>query len=141
MLRMRLQKGVAAVEFGFFLAFLVPLAFGATELGRALYQYNTLVKATRDGARVLASGVAAEKLNEARCVTIYGNPDCTGNALLLGLDDPNRFQYQVDQTRTHGTMSIKVASVTINGYPFQSIVPYVISGFTFGPITTVMRQS
>ena len=46
------QQGVAAVEFAILLTFvLVPIVFGITEFGRALYYYNTLVKATREIGR------------------------------------------------------------------------------------------
>lgn len=134
------HRGVAAVEFAFLLLFLIPIAFGATEFGRALYQYNTLVKATRDGARVLASGVGAEKLAEARCVTLYGNPSCSGALLLDDLDTAGLFTAEYGKTLTHGTMTITTATVTINGYPFQSMVPNVIKNITFGPISTTMRQ-
>lgn len=138
----RTQKGVAAVEFGLFLVFLLPVAFGATELGRALYQYNTLVKATRDGARVLALGAGAEKLAEARCVTIYGDPTCAADKPLLeGLDASGIYSAAYDQPVTYDSMTIKVARVTINGYKFVSMVPYVIKDITFGAVSTSMRQS
>eukprot|EP01034_Spumella_vulgaris_P030830 gene30830-38109_t len=32
---------------------LVPLTLGVTELGRAMYEYNSLAKATRDAARYM----------------------------------------------------------------------------------------
>ena len=51
----RKQQGAAAVELGFLLIPLVLLAFGVSEYGRAVYQYNTLVKASRDAARYLSA--------------------------------------------------------------------------------------
>jgi Flp pilus assembly protein TadG len=48
------QRGVVAVEMALILPVMLILVFGITELGRALYQYNSLVKATRGAVRYLA---------------------------------------------------------------------------------------
>jgi hypothetical protein len=47
-------KGVAMVEFAIVLPLLLMLLFGITELGRALYQQNSLYKAVESGARYLS---------------------------------------------------------------------------------------
>jgi len=49
-----LSRGAAIVEFAIVLPVLLILLFGITELGRALYQQNTLYKAVQNGARYLA---------------------------------------------------------------------------------------
>ncbi|MES2299561.1 MAG: TadE family protein [Pseudomonadota bacterium] len=136
----KLHSGVAAIEFALLLVVLVPIAFGTTELGRAFFQYNTLVKAVRDGARVLSSASGGANLAEARCVTLYGNPLCSGELLLPKLDEAGLFSAAYDQPRAAGAVNITVASVTINGYHFVSLVPYVIPDITFGPISATMRQ-
>lgn len=133
-----IQQGAAAIEFALLLVILIPLAFGITELGRAFYQYNTLVKATRDGARVLAAG-GSTNVGKARCLTVYGTPDCTGEPLLKGLTT-GLVQVAYDQQATNGAVTIKVASVTIDKFEFTSLVPYVIDDITFGPVSTTMRQ-
>lgn len=51
---LKTQRGVAAVEFGILLIPLVLLAFGITEYGRAMYQYNALGKSVRSAARYLS---------------------------------------------------------------------------------------
>lgn len=51
------QLGVAAVEFVITLPVLLFLLFVAAEMGRLLYQYNTLTKSVEDGARFLATNV------------------------------------------------------------------------------------
>lgn len=48
------QKGVAAVEMALIVLPLLVVCFGITELGRALYLYNGLVKASRNAARYLS---------------------------------------------------------------------------------------
>ncbi len=42
------MRGVAAVEFALVLIPLIVLATGVAEFGRAIYQYETLTKATRN---------------------------------------------------------------------------------------------
>ena len=51
------QSGLAAVEFAIVLPVIVLIAFAMTELGRGLYQYNTLSKAVHAAARFLADDV------------------------------------------------------------------------------------
>lgn len=88
------------VEFAFVLPLLLMLLFGITELGRALYQQNTLYKAVESGARYLArvNGL----LDKTTCATdpdnwaswegnaknliIYGNITGTGTPLLPNLN-------------------------------------------------------
>lgn len=57
--RNRRQQGIAAVEFTIALPLLLLLMFTSVEVGRFLYQYNTLTKAVEGGARYLASQVRA----------------------------------------------------------------------------------
>jgi hypothetical protein len=139
MSRIYLQRGVAAIEFALMLVIMIPLAFGITEFGRAFYQYNTLVKATRDGARVLAAGGSA-KATEARCLTVYGTPDCSGSKLLEGLS-LSLVQTTLNQDAIEGGHAIKIATVSIVGYEFDSLVPMVVSDMRFGSVSTTMRQN
>ncbi|SIT65633.1 TadE-like protein [Ectothiorhodosinus mongolicus] len=48
------QSGAAMVEFALVLIPLLLIVFGITELGRALYQQNSLVKSVHAGARYIA---------------------------------------------------------------------------------------
>lgn len=79
------QQGVAAVELAIVLIPLCILCFGITELGRALYQYNGLVKAGRGAVRYLSqqslasppSGETAEGIRlKARSLALCGEFDC-----------------------------------------------------------------
>jgi len=49
------QRGLAAVEMTLVLPVLLLLFLTTAEVGRMLYQYNTLTKAQRDGIRLLAT--------------------------------------------------------------------------------------
>ena len=48
------QRGAAMVEFALILPVLIVLVFGITELGRAIYQQNSLSKSVASGVRFLA---------------------------------------------------------------------------------------
>lgn len=142
------QRGVAAVELAILLIPLVLLAFGITEFGRAIYQYNALAKATRDAVRFLsAQGPGdAGAIATARCLAVYGSrTTCSGTPLTPALttamvnicDSSNCPSHQNQAT---GSGVINLVTVTITAYPFTSLVPFVMPNITFGPISTTMRQ-
>ena len=69
------QKGVAALELAIAVPVLLLLLLASAELGRAFYQYNTLTKSVRDGARYLsenslgAVGFLSVSLPLGECLT------------------------------------------------------------------------
>lgn len=85
------MRGVAAVEFAIVLIPMILLATGVAEFGRAIYQYETLTKATRDAARYLSLYLPATDssypLAQAQCLVVYGSTSCgvAGTELLPGL--------------------------------------------------------
>ena len=83
------QKGVAAVELALLLIPLTTLVFGITEFGRAIYQYNTIAKGTRDAARYLTQTTPGNGASRAaaRCLVVFGNRACSGAPLVTGMDD------------------------------------------------------
>lgn len=149
------QKGVAAIEFAILLPLLLMIAFGITEFGRALYQYNTLVKATRDAARyVMTQNPGGVADPAAKCLAVYGNTSCTGTALVPGLtvEAVTVCDWQRDYASEGATCPnhhqqgtapvVNLVTVTINHYRFQSFVPFVtadLASFAFGPISTTMK--
>lgn len=146
----RWMKGVAAVEFGILLIPLVTLAFGVTEFGRAIYTYNTLLKSTRDAARYLTSQTPGDP-NEhavAKCMAVFGNPNCTAPALATGLTtsmietcDRVIACNGVTTTLTPpGSGTVNLVVVRITGYQFDPIVTYVMQqSITFNNIAASMR--
>lgn len=159
--RIHSQRGVAAVEMAIFLIPMLVLCFGITELGRALYQYNGLVKATRGAVRYLSQqslatppeGEDADSIRlKARSLALCGAFDCGGKPALvpnltltmISVCDP------VSCASTHanvptGEGTTSLVTVTIGaadtGYDFTSIVPWVIPSITFGPISVTMASS
>ncbi|GLC91559.1 hypothetical protein Tamer19_09670 [Cupriavidus sp. TA19] len=159
----RRQRGVAAVEFGILLAPMVLMAMGVAEFGRAIYQYDTLTKATRSATRYLSQFSPDDvtyPTAAAKCLAAYGNSSCTGQPLAPGLstskvvicdrvDASGCPGYTFANVSTYdnaagtgtpaGTVNLVAVRITGFGYtPLQSFIN--VSGLTFGDITTVMRQ-
>src|SRR5713101_7092567 len=84
------ERGIQLVELAIVLPIFI-LLFGATaEFGRYFYEYTTLAKAARVGARYLAT--AAVKTTEdanAKNIVVFGNTAGTGTPILTGLDVSN----------------------------------------------------
>lgn len=136
---------------------LMTLGFGLTELGRALYQYDTLAKAARAAARYLSvyESSLTSVQDEARNVAVCGAPSCAGlSPVLPGLTTANvnvsvaaaaapNFSPQLLNIQT-GDGALSMVSVTIgppaNAYQFVSLVPFVIPSIAFGPISVTMPQ-
>lgn len=148
--RSRRLRGVAAVELGFLVIPLALLTFGIAEYGRAMVQYNTLAKAVRDATRHLSQHAAgdSEEIATATCLAVHGNPSCTGPALVPGLT-PAMVQVcdavscaDTHQNQATGLGVINLVTVSIEGAPFQTVVPFVVpdSFQSFGTIRVTMRQ-
>jgi Flp pilus assembly protein TadG len=108
------------------------LLFGATaEFGRYFYEYTTLAKSARVGARYLAT--AAVKSTEdtaAKNIVVYGNSAGTGNPVLSGLSTAN-----VTITRSGGVPVLpQTVSVQITGFKHQPV-------FDLGVITNTPTLS
>ena len=141
------QRGVAAVEFGLLLIPLVLMAFGTTELGRAIYSYNTLDKTVRDAARHLSQHGPGDATiaAEARCLAVYGVDDCTGTAVAPGLT--TGMVTICDATlcpashanQPTGLGSVNLVTVGIQGYAYVSLVQFVVPNMTFNNISTTLR--
>lgn len=164
----RHQTGAVAVEFGLLLPVLLILFGGMVEMGHALYEYDTLTKASRNGARYLSEYSPSDPtypIGAAKCLTVYGTTDCSGTVLAPNLSTANVVicdrsnptdancqdlaygNYTVyDTTDNNGATgssvgTINLVAVKIVNYqytPIQAILD--VTGLVFGNITTVMRQ-
>lgn len=126
------QRGVATIEFAVCVPVLLLLMLATAELGRAMYQYNTLIKSVRDGARYAASAATSSQ----RIVTITppvrtatlnlvvtGNVGGTGTPLLPGLTANNVTLTDI------GNGFIAVSAT----YTFTPILGGTLPTFGFGP--------
>ncbi len=157
----RKQKGVAAVELAFILPLMLVLCFGITELGRALYPYNGLVKATRGAARYLSqqslasppSGETADSIRlKARSLALCGADSCSGQPPLvanltmsmISVCDPVACPATHSNVPTgQGTTSLVSVIVGDPGTPFgfTSLVAWAVPSMNFGPIRITMASS
>jgi len=135
------------VELGILMIPLTVLAFGITEYGRAIFQYNTIVKGARDATRYLSQyGPGdATQIGVAKCLAVYGNRTCTGTSLVPGLTTSlvqvcDRTNCADHLNQPTGAGVVNLVTVTVDGFPFKSLVPLMVNDITFGPIHTTMRQ-
>lgn len=140
------QAGAAMVEFAILLPLMIVLVFGITEMGRAIYQQNTLSKAVASGARYMSrssqsvnadcspgAAWSSSTANAANLVA-YGNQAGSGSALLPDLDAGDVSFTLEQRTVTGGDdacVIIATASVDFNAIFGDTIVPFL----DLGPIT------
>lgn len=156
MIPWRKQRGVAAVEFGIFLIPMITIAFGITEYGRAMYEYNAIAKSVRDATRYLsqyAPGNESLQQDKAICLVKYGNVNCTQPVLLSGLIDAKTKILVKDSVNdaSHKAQPITVGGVTtgvanlvtvqVSGYQFKSLMSFVVKDITFNTISATMLQT
>lgn len=145
------QRGLALVELGLSMSFLLLLVFGITEFGRAIYQYDTIAKAARDAVRYLSTQApgSATALAEAKCLAVYGNPSCSGDPLLAGLTVSmvsvcDASACSATNQAQGSAPVIDLVTLTIGGgntpFTFTSLMPFLVPNITFGPVSVTMRQ-
>lgn len=144
--------GAAIVEFALLLIPLLLLGLGAGEYGRALYQYNSLVKTVRDAARFLSQYNPTDSISyplavdDARCLAVHGNAGCSGPSLVPGLTTAMVQITSTSATTAAGT-PITLVEVRITGYvfdfvfnPLRLIVGNTVNELQFNDIHATMRQ-
>lgn len=145
------MRGAVAVEFALLLIPMLLLAFGVVEYGRALYQYNTLVKTVRDSARLLSQYNPADTasysvaLTDARCLAVHGNTTCSGPSLAPGLTTGMVGIASTTTTTAAGT-PVTLVEVSITGYVFNfvfnpaNLLGNAANTLPFSEIHATMRQ-
>lgn len=120
----RRENGTQMIEFALVFPVLILLFGGTVELGRLFYQYTTLAKATRAGARYLSTvqTVNATSIDAAKRVVMCGNPNVCGDAnnpiILSGLA-ANKI---VVTPPVAGGAQPQYVTVEITGYNYQFLV-------------------
>ena len=112
------DRGVQLVELAIVLPIFLLLFAATAEFGRYFYEYTTLAKASRVGARYLAT--AAVKTSEdtnAKNIVVFGNSAGTGTPILMGLAASN-----VTIIRSGGVSSVpETVTVQITGFKHQTL--------------------
>jgi Flp pilus assembly protein TadG len=136
--RLMRDAGQGLVEFALVLPIIMLLIFGAVDLGRAVYAYNTIANAARDGARVAAVNQIATSpdCNEDRPVENPATPHwsikrCAADAALtIGVRDAD---VAVTFSAPSGT-SLPCTSSNLN----VGCIASVTVSYTYTPITPVI---
>lgn len=112
------ESGVQLAEAAIVLPIFLCLFAATAEFGRYFYEYTTLAKATRVGARYLTtSPVGNEGDTTAKNIVVFGNASGTGSPLL-----PNLATTHVVITREGGVPLLpQRVTVKIVGYEHQPI--------------------
>ena len=84
------ERGIQLVELAIVLPIFVILFAATAEFGRYFYEYTTLAKASRAGARYLATAaVNSAEDTSAKNILVYGNAAGTGSPVLPGMTSAN----------------------------------------------------
>jgi Flp pilus assembly protein TadG len=87
---LRDERGVQLVELAIVIPIFVMLFAATAEFGRYFYEYTTLAKASRAGARYLATaGVSLADDTAAKNIVVYGNSAGSGSPILYGMTTAN----------------------------------------------------
>lgn len=142
------QRGAALIELALITPLLLLLTLITTEFGRAMYEYNAVVKSTRDAVRYLSVQTPGTHVTEARNLMVYGNTAGTGAPLARGLSLANVPAGSCCTWQPAGANPlITTVTVRISSYAFHSMFPSVMGvvfadangNIVFSDITATMR--
>lgn len=145
------QSGVALVEFALVLPVLLVLTVATTEIGRALYEYNTVAKAVRAAARYMSMQDPADTSAPpiARTLVQFGRPAPNDGAAPLAPGWLNSTNAPVTTIawRIDGVDPVvNYVSVEVTGYTFTPMVARLFGlqiggagGIVFPSISASMR--
>src|SRR6185295_7256706 len=106
------ERGVQLLETAIVIPILLVLFGAVAEFGRYFYEYTTVAKAARVGARYLASkSVASGKdyKGDAKNLVVFGNIAGTGSPVLEGLSADNvDIQYDGVTSGVPETVTVKI---------------------------------
>src|SRR5215217_4197214 len=120
------ESGLQLVEVAIVIPIFLILFAATAEFGRYFYEYTTLAKATRGGARYLSAAMKGTGDSTAVNLVVYGNAGATGTPILNGLSTG-----QVKITYQGGNAAIpETVTVEIDGYTHQPI-------FNLGALTKI----
>lgn len=126
------ERGATLVEFAIALTVFLTAMFAVIEFGRALWVHNALTDAARRGARyaVLHSEGSVDGVKN---VVVYGD-EAGGTQPIV----PNLTVDKVTVNYSNFAVNHGTATVTIDGYEFQFVLPLLGSSITMPKYTTTL---
>ena len=146
--RKRNQRGQTLVEFALVVMVFLVIVFGLLEFSRALWTWNTIVQATRAGARFAVVETPTATDVEIKNYVAYLNTTGTGDPVLPGLTASNvtvSFQKIDPSTGSYvappgnNKFLADVVQVGITGYNFNFVVPIIGTSITLPAFTTTLN--
>ena len=140
------QSGVAIIEFALIIPFILILALVAGEFGRALYQYNRIVKQVRNAVRYMSTEAPDDPIatDRARKLVVYGNVAGTGDPIDPGVTTDKVAIPPTTFTGAAPSPVMRTVTVTVTGYTFTPIFSSFFganfSQITFNDISATMRH-
>jgi Flp pilus assembly protein TadG len=132
------QRGQTLVEFALVVLIFLMVLFGILEFSRALWTYNTIVQATRAGARFAVVELPSVTNQTVKNYVVYNNSAGTGNPVLPGLSTSN---VTVTYTRIDPNTGNPVAATTLQDKYNSAYVQVGITGYTFNFIVPILGSS
>lgn len=117
------ERGVQLVELAIVLPLFMILFAATAEFGRYFYEYTTLSKAARLGARYLVTEkVDCAHANTARNLVVFGNTGGTGSPILPGLETTHVSVMPNDLDCQDIPQGVPAAiTITISGFKHKSL--------------------
>jgi hypothetical protein len=115
-----------------------------------MYQYNAIAKATRDGVRYLSGRGPGMDHDAATNLVVCGQTGaCGSTSLVPGLtaamvsicDAVTPGCETTHASQPTGVGVVNLVTVTVTGYQFTSLLPFIVPSMTFNSIGTTMRQA
>jgi len=126
------EKGSTLVEYAIGATVFLMAVFGVLEFGRALWTHNALTDAARRGARYAV--LHAPNDPGVKNVVVYGDPVGGTQPLLPNMTTDNvTVTYTSDFSVSSGT-----TTVTITGYQFQFVLPFMPANITMPAYSTTL---
>ncbi len=130
------------MEFAFVALLFLVVMFGITEFSRALWTWNTIVQATRAGARFAVVETPTSDDSQIKKFVVYHDPNATASSkpVAPGLRETNVVVSYLmnDGSASSGKAVADVIQISVNGYQFNFLVPLFGSGITLPSFTTTL---
>jgi Flp pilus assembly protein TadG len=134
------EKGQALVEFAMVTLLFFTLIFGIIEFGRALWTWNTIVQATRAGARYAAVEIPTSDDTPIKKVVVYNDPNggASSTPVVPGLTETN---VTVRYLNNDGTLAANksvadMIEISVINYQFNFLVSLFGPSISLPPFRT-----
>jgi Flp pilus assembly protein TadG len=127
------ERGSTLVEYSIAATVFMMVIFGVLEFGRALWAHNALTDAARRGARYAVLHNSGD-ITGVKNVVVYGDAAGGTQPILPDMTTANvEVTYSGNFTVNDGT-----ATVTITGYDFKFVLPFLPAKITMPAYSTTI---